>query len=325
MKYKRVILFTVADPEIGLGHLFRCDALAQALRQQGAAVEMAVESNAGEQWLVDKHIGSHFQIRQWTQQWESFFKLSQEYDLLVVDAYQVVDRIWQGLEAIEKTVAVFDDYGEKPPCIGYLINGSPGASWVGYQEYSERTLLLGTDFQILRPPFWEKTPRTINQNVRQVAVMTGGTDYLNVSQMVIEIIENELPGDIDIISVGNASIKSNRTETIGFLTAEQIKDLFLKSDLLVTAAGQTVAEAISTGLPTIVVKTVANQKTNYEGWKKLKACSPGGCIKDFYFKKQLLKALRKTLAYSVRKRINKISSDLEIEKSTVRLASRLLS
>ncbi len=324
MKKCHVSFFTVANPGIGLGHLYRCDALLQAMAGLGVTADLYVESCCGIDWLKEKQIHAPFLVRRWTDAWESIAQSGKECDLIVIDAYNVTEKVWSVLAKIGVNLAVFDDCGEKPMFTGFLVNGSPGAKYIEYRPSDKRKLLLGTDFQVLRPPFWEKKDRVIKRDLSLVVVMVGGTDHLNVKEDLVGVLKGVIPEEVRIVSIGEGKINSGRATNVGFLSASQIKKLFNDADLLVSAAGQTVAEAVATELPMVMIQTSDNQRFNYRGWLESGACLPGGDVRDAGFSQSLSCAFQDAVVFSNREKMHENCHRLHVAESTRRLGQVLL-
>lgn len=321
---ENVVILTVADTDVGLGHLFRCDALAKGLKERGANSHLVVDTCQNTEWLNQKHIETDFNIAAWTTNKNEISRYLEGMDLAVFDSYNVADSVWSVISELDSTKALFDDYGEKPFVEGFLINGSPGAKYIGYNTSMKRTLLLSTDYQVLRKPFWQVGNETVKHNVDSIAVVVGGTDYKGMTKELVQQLDMILPERIKIKVVGKGHFNRGRVIGLGFLDAVKMRNLFLYSNLLVSAAGQTIAEAVSVGIPTVMIKTAENQKYNYVGWQKNGVCVAAGDINQIGFLKAFTEIVNNSLTRAERKKMNKRALQLEIHNSTMRLAGRLL-
>jgi UDP-2,4-diacetamido-2,4,6-trideoxy-beta-L-altropyranose hydrolase len=325
---RSAVLFTVADPEIGLGHLFRCDALAYALSLKGVDTKLIVESGQGSEWMKEKKLYSDFTVDRWSENPARVKEDGRNKDLIVVDAYDVRDDVWAGVRESGSRVLLFDDYGEKPFIPGFLVNGSPGAYNIEYEKSEDRTLLLGPEYQVLRPPFWKKTERTIPEKIRKVGVMTGGTDHSGLQERIVRLVRENLPGEVKIYSIGSAKLpeEMENIECTGFLDAQGVKSLFDSLDLLISAAGQTIAEAVSCALPTIMVQTADNQVLNIKGWQKEKGALYAGELCKSYGKteRKIVKLLKEIIKYKMRRQISVNDTKININASTNKLSNRIV-
>lgn len=273
-------LFTVADPDIGLGHLFRCDALAYAFQQINVSAELVIECKAGKEWLREKPVYSNWRLSNWTDNAQFIEQALDNCEIPIFDAYAVDSYVWTKIHETGRKVVVFDDYGEKPALNGILINGSPGAGILKYQDIHGRELLLGPSYQTLRPPFWKKTERSVRKNVESVGIMIGGTDHRGLLPDIVETVRDFLPVDVKIHVIGKEIMFPAVPNVCltGFLDAREIKNLFDSLDVLISAAGQSVAEAVSCVLPMIIFCTEKNQVINYTGWVQKKVGIDGNKI-----------------------------------------------
>jgi len=322
---KEAFFFTTADPDIGLGHLFRCDALAFAMRQAGVQTTLIVESSSTDDWLEEIPLYTNYIRAKWKKNPEYIGNFCNSDALKIFDAYDVDPKVWD--QQKNHDVIVFDDCGEKPFLPGYLINGGPGAFDVGYSESSERTLLLGPHFQVLRPPFWKKTTRVVRERVQAIGIILGGTDHRGIMENIISLIRNNIADDITIYAIGikNFTREIENIYNVGFLTAKELKNLFTNLDFVLTAAGQTVAEAVSAFLPAIILETVENQSWNYRSWYlKYSAVLQGGKISGQIPAGELLSAVQKMMLYQTRKVIVKTCEKLDMCQSTNNIVECLL-
>jgi len=271
-----VVFLTVADPNIGLGHLYRCDALATALAEKGADVSLLVDCRAGHEWLASRAPENPWKIRPWTDDPETTLDALTNAERVILDAYEVEERVRKKISETVPDPVYFDDFGSNIPDRGIVINGSPGAHLIDYPERPGLVLLLGPQYQVLRQPFWQSTDRTIRERVKSVGVMLGGTDHRGLIDQVLPLVRDAVPAEATVYAIGVEpdAIRHAGVKATARLTAQQMKELFDRLDLLVTAAGQSVAEAVSCELPTVMIQTAENQKYNFQGWLEL-GCAAG--------------------------------------------------
>jgi len=319
-------LLTVADPEVGLGHLYRCDALAAALAQQGVATTLIVACSAGHNWLAARAPETPWEIASWNQDATATKSAIGNAHLVVVDAYDIAPEVQRIIQNAAENPVYFDDYGATVPERGVLINGSPGAGLIGYPERPGLTLLLGTDYQVLRPPFWNQTTRTVRETVQSVGVMLGGTDHHGLMNSVLSVVRRAVPQAATVYAVGVNSIPGaiDGVYPTGRLTAQEVKSMFDSLDLLITAAGQTVAEAVSCALPTIMIQTADNQEWNMRGWVARNSAKFVGSPGEYGFVERLVTQLGKLLHPTERLELAASAAECRLSHSTISLANRIL-
>src|SRR5947207_916996 len=105
----RIGLYADGGASVGLGHIGRCAALAQAFQRAGADavfVDLAVECRP---W-ARKHGFS----------WAS--ASSGRWDLIVVDSYRIKDAAWLLLRSRARTMLVIDDFGTLSKPCDWILN-----------------------------------------------------------------------------------------------------------------------------------------------------------------------------------------------------------
>lgn len=321
---KQIRIFTVADPDVGLGHFFRCQSLVSAFKEKNIDTELFVESNAGEEWLTARALDTTFILLNWTGCSEAVESLMANSRLVVLDSYSIPMEIWNFFNKSTVNLAVFDDYGEKPFFKGSLINGSPGADLIDYHFMAGRVLLLGTNYQVLREPFWKRNNRTIKSNIKKIGILNGGTDHKNLTERILSIVRRSVNINIEIFALGKRSTNIGGVKCVGIVSGEKIKEFFDDLDLLISSGGQTVAEAVSCRLPTIILKTSGNQSFNIRGWLNLDTVLFGGTVYNGLWEEKLSKAVLKSQEFSTRKKMYDNMSKLNLSYSTLNVVNTLL-
>ena len=324
----KAVFFTAADPEIGLGHLFRCDALAQALTLSGVSTELIIDSTSGEGWIAQKPVNTMWRVCRWTRDTAQFSSRLAECDIPVFDAYEIDRSIWQLLQESRRRCVVFDDFGEKPELPGLLINGSPGAYYLTYRDLPDRSLLIGHQYQVLRPPFWNPPPESSITDVQRVGILMGGTDSHHYSEQIIRIVDIVFPPDVKVFQIGKkGSTGSGRVYGTGMLSSSEIRELFSRLDFLICGGGQTIPEAVACGVPALIFCLVKNQHWNYIGWGETGAVIPVGDLTNEKMPAfgSFHSELSKIMNHETREKCCQRAKELNLHTSTRRVASRILS
>ncbi len=296
---------TVADPHIGLGHLYRCDALATALNDRDIETTLVVDCRSGRDWLNSRAPETRWIVAHWMEGATTTDAVISNASQVIVDAYGITQNVRLAIDDSVEFPIYFDDYGTNVPKSGIVINGSPGAQLVGYPKRPGLKLLLGTDYQLLRKPFWDPTNRTIRTDIESVGVLLGGTDPRGITEKVLEIVRDATPKNARVYAIGVDSYTVSHTDIhgTGRLTARGMKNLFDQLDLLVTAAGQTVAEAVSCRLPTVMIQTANNQRYNVLGWTKEHTATFAGTDAEIKSSSRLSDTVISLRSFSRRKKL----------------------
>lgn len=319
--------FTVADPDVGLGHLYRCDALATALVQHGYTTEIIVESRSGSEWLSPLAPQSAHRLAPWLTSPGTADRLIAGCDdpVIVVDAYGVTGEVFAALSTASSTRVVFDDLGDAPPDPVIVVNGGPGAHLMQYPTRPGVAFLLGPHYQVLREPFRRRDPSRGPSKRSAVGVLLGGTDHRSLQREVVTTVRTALDPSLRVYAIGapEAPITDPSVSATGRLSADQIATLYRSLRFLVTAAGQSVAEAVSVGLPSIMIQTADNQALNVRGWQDRGCALFAGEPSDTTFHDSLRARISDILDPNIRSSLVSAMARLDLASSTTRLVRAL--
>lgn len=321
----RAVVLTVADPEVGLGHLSRCEALAHALTGLSSGpVDVLVATRSGRQWLGQR---SGFE-RSRSSEWLASSQLTREAvrnaEVTVLDAYSVPAPVWQTVEEMSRHLVVFDDHASALPQRGVVVNTSPGALQLPYPDRPELRLLLGPRYQPLRPAFWTRSARAVRADVSNVLVAMGGTDATGQLERIVRALRPCLPQKAIVKALGNRGVPELGVEATGFLQAVELRRQLDACDLIVTAAGQTLSEAVSRQLPAVIFQTADNQAANAMGWDRSGVGAFAGTTGDPDLDQQLQATLTEVLRFDVRRSMAESAESFDLASSTQRLACAIL-
>ena len=221
------------------------------------------------------------QDRKYTiQNWQSTSYLEKTIkndDYCIVDSYHATREMYDVISKKSKMALYIDDTGRLEYPKGIVVNPSINIEGIVYPENSEINYLLGADYVILRTVFNSVKRESINKKVYNVLITLGGTDVRNLTPVVInEICENypEISFNIVVGSEFNTekySCNSN-INILKSLSAEEMKNVIINSDMAISAAGQTTYELLFTQTPFIPIKVIENQIYNCSAIEKIAPC-----------------------------------------------------
>ena len=236
----KIAILTEAGSTFGYGHLSRCTALKQGFEEYGATVKLYVRGYAVGSGEFDKV------------EWLDDFNVSllDDTDIAVVDSYHAPKELYDKIANMVKLGVWFDDTNRLSYPRGYKIE-------------SKKLVLL-------RKPFWESAKaEKKTTHKKTIFVSMGGTDNRElVAQIVIEArkkfplcrfvfaskVDKELLG-VDDLVLENANERS-------------IASAMTECDFAISAAGQTLLELSSLGVPSVAVVIAKNQIKNSKKCKK---------------------------------------------------------
>ena len=269
-----------AGCDIGVGHVMRCLALAQAWQDQGGSAIFALAKTAPaieeklrtENCIVESvpgRIGSNEDAgctaglgRRHAAAW------------IVLDGYRF-DPNYQGtIKDIGFKLLMIDDLGGSQAYFADLIlNQNVHAAEAMYpNRQGQSRCLLGSRFALLRREFRSVPVREQRTEARRVLITMGGSDPGNATARVLDALR-AIPERLEVKVVVGPANSSAEGLTRALPGAHQIQiisnpdfmvDLMSWADIAVSAAGSTVWEMCRLGLPAILISIADNQEPGAE-------------------------------------------------------------
>ena len=267
---------------IGMGHLMRCLSIAIALKEQQAEVIFITGNEQSKAFIIEKGFGCKLFQKQYesmeneTAELISILK-EHQIQLLLVDSYYATETY---LAIIKAYVPVFymDDLGRMNLPVSGLINYNIYGQYMAYeQQYSPQTeLILGPEYAPIKPEFLAVS-YDVRERVTDILVTMGGSDALNIAGTLGEALLETLPQDVNITVIcGRFSphldkVKKLELSDSRFCVLTDVTDMWnqmAKSDLAIAAAGSTMYELCTIGVPAICCYYVENQRRMAECFGK---------------------------------------------------------
>jgi spore coat polysaccharide biosynthesis predicted glycosyltransferase SpsG len=250
-------LFIRADvtTAIGIGHIMRCIALAQAWQEKGGSVTFL--SHCENEVLRQQILREGFGLISIDRPHPAPEDLKQAISLLQ-DSRSDGDNLW----------FVLDGYHFGPE-----YNQNLNAEQLIYSCEPYTRLLLGTRYGLLRSEFlsWIDYKREIPEVAQKLLVTLGGADPSNQTLTIVRAIQQlELERLETIVLIGPANpyvqtlqsvIKQSKFPIQLISNPDNIPELMAWADLAISASGSTVMEMLFMGLPALVIILAENQKT----------------------------------------------------------------
>ncbi len=312
----RIAIRADGSAAVGLGHLGRCMALAQALkrRSRSAPVFISVDP-ACNRWVRARG----FSVVP---------RLSGKWDLLIGDSYRFSPSDVDDMRRRARRLVLLDDCGAISGGCDWILNGSPAADRVAYRA-SEAALLLGPEFQPMRREFWRQIPRRkTRQIVRDVLVYLGGGTGWASMRPVVESVLEALPRATVRVIIGplaaDVPTRPPSSRVVIHRAPASLTSILTRCDLAVVTAGQVLLEAAWAGLPAVVMIAAENQRLNAEAMERRGVARLVG-----FLDARSLPGLRRTLkalARSPRMRVTlaRRGQELVDGRGALRVASVLL-
>lgn len=249
----KLVFRTDASLDIGTGHVMRCLALAEALREEGASCHFVCRVLAGNLIARIRELGfgvttlplesaMHSTDAQalgslpahasWLgTDWRTDADRtrtavqSQQPDWLVVDHY-ALDRAWEReARSCCKNLMVIDDLADRPHECDLLLDQTLGRDAGDYAELVPKNcvVLAGSRYALLRPEFAALRERSLRLHqsggLRTLLIAMGGVDQLNATGQVLQALHHcELPRDCRVVVLMGAQapwLAGVRTQAAG--------------------------------------------------------------------------------------------------------------
>jgi UDP-2,4-diacetamido-2,4,6-trideoxy-beta-L-altropyranose hydrolase len=282
------VLFRVdANPEIGMGHLMRCLALAQALEKSGVHTSFAISENSlilcktrndwvGELIVLPQNIEFSEEVF-----WLDSVISKHNVDALVLDGYQFNQNYRQTLLSLPCAKILFDDNNNSGDLhCDLVINGAENALRLNYQESApDAVYCMGSHFRILRQEFVEIGEK--NWQDRQIlTICMGGSDPKKLTLPLLEALHaQDFEGHICVITGGayqelailKSFIAASHMNLEHVHNCQNMADVFSQSRLVVSAAGGTQFELLACQTPSLLLVIADNQlnateQASQHGW-----------------------------------------------------------
>lgn len=281
---------TEASNIIGVGHVMRCLALAQALEQQHVECCFVVPASTRpfclkrHDWnfsIIDLPDGLSLQQEV---QWLNATLDLQKQDLLVLDSYQFDEMYMQSAAALEGTLVLFDDCNNRGQLhADIILNSAGGAAELGYESTAPEALLcLGEQYRLLRHEFLTETPQPLYKR-NSLTIVMGGTDLKGLSLAFLqELAYQKAEFPIRLVCASDNPRLSEIKDWVAdtglavqlVIDGQDLASIFSHSRLTISAAGSTQFELLAMHCPSLLLVIADNQlnaarASQQQGWCRM--------------------------------------------------------
>ena len=325
-----VLILTEGGAKIGYGHMSRCLALAQSLREFKPEIDVKfiVWADARARSFLRSNDIDHVSI-DWLKRPDKIWALIGEETMVIIDSYKAPGMYYKRLRRskFKPYVAVIDDYNRIYYEADSIINVSvANMRDAGYQKRRNVRYLLGNEYIILRKDFHRDVRKGVNKAVKEVLLTFGGGDCYDL----IVNITNLLAGqdfNLHIVSPDKNVHNFARSRGYNFysgLNAREMCSLMSKIDLCISGGGQTINELAYLGVPTIGICSSKDQSRNVKRWRKTGFLEYAGRSWDKDISKELERSLETMRDAGNRKEKTKIGRETVDANGCLRIVKMLL-
>ncbi len=297
---RKVFFRADGNTEIGLGHLVRSSALASMIsddfettfltrEENELFVRNMLKSSGAELKLIPTHLPIIDEPEYLMKQF-----VNRE-DILVLDGYKFDSAYQKIIKQNGSQLICIDDLHTEYFFADIVINHAIGITAASYKSEFYTRLLLGPAFALLREPFLSCEPILRNFEGKLSALICfGGSDLNNYTVPTIErLLSEKSIGTIHVVT-GKAfpfvdklnEIVANRgddrVQLHNDISADEMKEIMIVSDIAVCSASSVSIEYMSVGGGLFLVQTVDNQKEIFKNALELKVAFD---FQDFNIKK----------------------------------------
>ena len=277
----KVFILTEGGRGIGFGHITRCAAIYDAFEWNDITPSFLINADSSVCTILK---GNKYKIFDWLKEQEKLFAIIKDADVVVVDSYLAKSEFYKKIsDAVRVPVYIDDNKRLKYPG-GVVVNGSIFANKLGYPKNKGTIYLLGPRYMPLRKEFWKMPNKKINKDFKEVLITFGGDDSKEITPKILKFLSGRYPECRKVVIVGKGfkgikkieKMSGKNTELIYYPDTEKMKQLMLRSDIVVSAGGQTLYELARLGTPVIAVGVADNQINNLNGLEKAGAIKCAG-------------------------------------------------
>lgn len=260
--------------QIGMGHLMRCISVANALKEYQIKILFITSNEQSKAFVAEKGLDCHMLQGCYESMEEELLDtitILKEHNisLLIVDSYQATEAYLRELNLI-LPIFYIDDLGRMNLPVSGLINYNIYGQNMSYEKFYSKDvkLILGSEYAPVKPEF-SCMPYEVHDKVKHILITMGGSDVHNIAGRIGEALLQILPADIDITLICGR-FSPNLDEVMQFSDGNSrvhvlmdVPDMWnqmAKSDLVIAAAGSTMYELCTMGVPTICCYYVENQR-----------------------------------------------------------------
>ncbi len=278
MKRSYILMRVDGGARVGIGHIMRCLALAQALKTKNhepifitrptakpllkrltddgfkylfLKEDASVEDDAAEVVRIAKNIDA---------------------DWVVTDGYQFHTEYQRSIKSAGFSLCCIDDIAKYYFVSDVVLNQNLGAEYCfSYSHEPYCRLLLGNKYVMLRREFldFKKQQRTFSRTASRILVTLGGSDPNNQTLKVLQALKRlkGFSSDVKVVVGGtNPNIASLEIylkelpfDAKLFKDVNNISSLMMWADIAISAGGSTCWEMAYLGLPNIILVLAENQ------------------------------------------------------------------
>jgi len=284
-----IAFVTEGGPDVGLGHVSRCMALAGAAAARGAGASFVVPADPQVASLV-RSVTAEVEVLARRLDpagvLAALRRLSP--DVVVVDSYAATPELLAALRSLATLVAV-DDLADRRLPVDVVVNGSVAAEELPYDRTSGALFLLGARYALLDPGYATTPSRPARDRVERVLICLGGGRHGDAIGPALAAVDRVLDGGVVDVAAGpfdagwgalDVPARDARNRVVVHRGRFGLRELMLEADVAISGAGVTLYELAATATPVVLVSMAGNQQPNFAAFERAGAVLAAGAAGD---------------------------------------------
>lgn len=257
----------------GTGHVMRCITLAREFLRAGHQVTLLGEFENIE--FIENYIQIHrIPTAKHPRNTLEPLIFDLDPDLLIVDSYEIPSEIINNFSESIPICLIFD-YDSRGVVSPIYLDHNLGAEAVDSSTLPGNTLnLLGPKYALVRDEIVRIKIHELNhpKNLADshLLVFFGGTDLMNYSEFAASELYELGIGHVTIVTPNNSLLKNKAYKNVEFVEpTQELHLLIATADAVISAAGSSVLDLGTVGVPTGFIMVAENQRIGFEQIAKL--------------------------------------------------------
>lgn len=260
----RILIRADGGINIGMGHIMRTSVLADYLSEFAEVIYLCKN---GDEFLVGRDYirKKGFKVIEVNRN-RIIDEISNiQGDCLITDSYDVNESYFDEIKKGFAVTGYIDDLNKHRYNVDFIINQNSYAEDFVYKTNKDTKFFLGSKYALLRKEFLNLPKKSIRKNVQDIMITLGGSDNNNLTKAIIDNISNVFT-DVNLhVVIGPSfiykqALRAMESNKIILYNNPRMSDIMQKCDIAIAACGSTLYELAASGIPTIGVVVVDNQK-----------------------------------------------------------------
>jgi len=272
----KIVFRTDGNYNVGIGHLMRCLALSEELTKRGhtciffSKIDDELINKTSKFNINYQKIKSETTLDEDLKKLISYSK-ENKINWIITDNYEINSDYIQQLKQNNINVLSVDDAANMHYYSDIVLNQNIGAEKLNFSIEDYTQLLSGSKYIMMRNELLKNPDKNPNEEVRNILITLGGTERdnltLKILQLIEEIVENK---EITVVTgpfnpsyqkIKDFTEKTNLKINL-IKSPKNMSDLYLKSDIAISAGGSSCYELAYYGIPNIIITIAENQINN---------------------------------------------------------------